>query len=168
MYNIDGFQLFRNDGDMAHHSNGRPYSGTAVYSKVPLVEGYPYHRNINDIEFTVFKITTRQELTIIGVYRSPRIACSLLYSALVDVVAEDTSEQNIIIGDFNIDWMAESQRQSLYNVMVRDNSYEQLISTCITDNHTIIDHIYTNIASIVNSGVLETYFSDHKDVWISH
>ena len=168
IYCIDGFQLFRNDGDMSHHSNGRPYGGTAVYSKVSFVEGYPYRRNINGIELTVIKVATRQELTIIGVYRSPRIAASLLCSALVDVVTQDTSEQNIIIGDFNMDWMAESQRQALYDVMVRDNNYRQLISKCTTDNHTTIDHIYTNIVSSVNSGILETYFSDHQAVWISH
>ena len=68
-----------------HHSNGRAYGGTAVYSKVSFVEVYPYRRNINGIEFTVIKITTRQELTIIGVYRSPRIAAGVLCSALVDV-----------------------------------------------------------------------------------
>ena len=168
MYSIDGFQLFRNDGDITHHSNGRPYGGTAVYSRVRFLEGYPYHRNINGIEFTVVKIATREELTIIGVYRSPRIAAGLLCSALIDVIAQVTSEQNIIIGDFNVDWMAENQRQLLYNVMVRDNRYRQLISTCTTDNHTTIDHIYTNIATTVNSGILETYFSDHKAVWISH
>ena len=52
-YIIDGFQPFRNDGDMLHHSNGRPYGGTAVYSKVSFVEGYPYRCNINGIEITV-------------------------------------------------------------------------------------------------------------------
>ena len=86
MYCIDGFQLFRNDGDM---SNGRPYGGTAIYSKVSFVKGYPYRRNINGIELTVIKVATRQELTIIRVYRSPRIAASLLCSALVHVVTED-------------------------------------------------------------------------------
>jgi hypothetical protein len=51
--------------------------------------------------------------------------------------------------------------------MVRDNGYTQLISTCTTDNKTIIDHIYSNIADTVNLGVLETYFSDHKAIWTS-
>ena len=55
MYSIDGFKLFRNDGDMTHHSNGRPYGGTAVYSKLPFAEGYLYRRNINGAEFTVVK-----------------------------------------------------------------------------------------------------------------
>ena len=106
MYSIDGFQLFRNDGDITHHSNGRPYGGTAVYSRVRFLEGYPYHRNINGIEFTVVKIATREESTIIGVYRLPRIAAGLLCSALIDVIAQVTSEQNIIIGDFNINgWL---------------------------------------------------------------
>ena len=47
---------------MTHHSNGRPYGGTAVYSELPFAEGYPYHRNINGTEFTVVKLTTKQEL----------------------------------------------------------------------------------------------------------
>ena len=127
-YIIDGFQLFQNDGDMSHHSNGRPYGGTAVYRKISFVERYPYRRNINGIEFTIIKITTRQELTIIGVYRLPRIAASVLCSALVDVVTQDTSEQNIIIGDFNIDWMAESQRQPLYNVMVKRQQLHKFVT----------------------------------------
>ena len=88
---------------MSHHNNSRSYGGTAVYSKVPFVEGYPYRRNINGIEFTVIKITTKQELTIIGVYRSPRIAAGLLCSVLVDVVTQDTSEQNIIT-HFTMSW----------------------------------------------------------------
>jgi hypothetical protein len=65
--------------------------------------------------------------------------------------------------------MVETRRESFYNVMARDNGYRQLISTCTTDNKTTIDHIYTYhiYTSTVNSGVLETYFSDHKAVWIS-
>ena len=64
--------------------------------------------------------------------------------------------------------MAESQRQPLYDVMVRDNNYREFISKCTTDNHTTIDHMYTNIVNTVNSGILQTYFSDDKAVWISH
>ncbi|CAB3994305.1 Hypothetical predicted protein [Paramuricea clavata] len=67
-----------------------------------FAEGYPYSRNIDGIEFTVVKLATKQELTIIGVYRSPRIPVARLYCALIDIIAQDTSEQNIIIGDFNI------------------------------------------------------------------
>jgi hypothetical protein len=158
-YTINGFQLFRNDGDMTYHNNRRPYGGTIVYSEIPFVEGYPYNHNINGIEFTVIKVSSNNDLTIIAVYRSPRIPVTRLCSALLDIITQDTSHhQNIIIGDFKVDWLVETRRQALYNVMVRDNFYKQLISTFTTDNQTIID--------IVNSGVLETYFSDHKAVWI--
>ena len=165
MYAIDGFQLFRNDGE--NQNNGRPYGGTALYSKVPLQDGYPYRRNIDGIEFTVVKIDSNNDLTIIGLYRSPTIPVAILCSALINVIAQDASERNIIIGDFNVNWMVENQRQPLYNVLVRDNGYKQLISTCTTDNSTIIDLIFTNITDTINSGVLETYFSDHKAIWAS-
>ena len=70
MYTIDGFQLFRNDGHMTNHYNGRPYGGTAIYWKIPFADGYPYSRNISGIEFTVIKLVGKLKLTIIGVYRS--------------------------------------------------------------------------------------------------
>ena len=153
---------------MTNHNNGRPCGGTAVYSKIPFADGYPYSHNISGIEFTVIKLADKQELTIIGVYRSPKIAVARLYSALVDIIGQDTSEQNIVIGDFNIDWMLETQRRSLYSIMVRDNGYAQLISKSTTDNNTTIDHIYMNVAdTLYSAGVLEVYFSDHKAIWIS-
>ena len=73
LYTIDGFQLFRNDGHMTNHNNGRPYGGTAVYSKIPFANGYPYSHNSSGIEFTVIKLADKQELTTIGVYRSQKI-----------------------------------------------------------------------------------------------
>ena len=101
-------------------------------------------------------------------YRSPSIALSRLLSALRTILDEDSSSQNIFIGDFNINWMAETDRQSLYNLMLRENDYRQLISSFTTDNRTLIDHLYTNlIEEEINAGILETYFSDHKAIWAS-
>ncbi len=133
MYTIDGYMLFRND--IANYSGPtRPYGRTAVYSRVPLVDGYPYAHNINGIEFTVIKTISHPDLTIIGLYRSPKVGMSHLLAAILD---EDTSSQNIIIGDFNVNWMVESERQSLHNVMVVENGYKQLISSLTTDNRTL-------------------------------
>ena len=74
----------------------------------------------------------------------------------------------IILGDFNINWLVETERRPLCNLLVRDKHYKQLISTYTTDNKTVIDHIYTNISHLdIQVRVLETYFSDHKTVWIS-
>ena len=168
MYKLNHFELFRNDS-LSIANGGRPFGGTAVYSRVPYVSGYPYSHNINAIEFTIIKITTHPNLTIIGVYRSPKIPISQLCSALRHVLSDDTSEENIIIGDFNVNWLCETDRRPLYDIMVRDNSYVQTISDYTTDNKTLIDHIYCKTTSqCVNSGILETYFTDHKTIWISY
>ena len=72
------------------------------------------------------------------------------------------------MGDFNVNWLDEVERRSLYNLMINENSFEQLISSCTTDNGTLIDHLYTNlIEEDVHAGTLETYFSDHKAIWAS-
>ncbi|CAB3978452.1 Hypothetical predicted protein [Paramuricea clavata] len=167
IYNIDGYRLFRNDVSQGT-GPGRPYGGTAVYSRVPLKEGYPYAHNVNGIEFTIIKTESNPHLNIIGVYRSPNIAISRLLSSLRSVLDEDSSAQNIIIGDFNVNWMVESDRQSLYNLMVVQNHYRQLITGFTTDNRTLIDHLYTNLfEEEIEAGILETYFSDHKAIWAS-
>ena len=75
-------------------------------------------------------------------------------------IVDQTSNNNIFIADFNVNWLVEVERQSLYNVMVRDDGYRQLIDNPTTDNNTVIDHIYTNIVHKVMetvSGNLETY-----------
>ena len=70
--------------------------------------------------------------------------------------------------DFNVNWLDEVEQRSLYNLMINENSLKQLISSCTTDNGTLIDHIYTNlIEEDVHTGTLETYFSDHKAIWAS-
>ena len=166
IYTIDGFQLFRNDDLVSNQNNRRPYHGTALYIKLPFVEGYPYSNNTNGIEFTVIKVSNYEHINIIAVYRSPQVPLTQICSALQRVV--DHNSNNLFIGDFNVNWLIEVERQSLYNVMVRDNGYRQLIENSTTDNNTLIDHIYTNIVNIETvSGNLETYFSDHKAIWIS-
>ena len=45
IYKINDFELFRNDS-LSIANGGRPYGGTAVYSRVPFVPGYPYSHNL--------------------------------------------------------------------------------------------------------------------------
>ena len=131
-------------------------------------KGYPYAHNLNGIEVTIIKTTSHPNLTIVGLYRSPSTALSCLLSALRTILDENYSSQNIIVGDFNVNWMVESHRQSLYNLMVMENDYTQLITNFTTDSKTLIDHVYTNlIEESIYAGILETYFSDHKAIWAS-
>ena len=88
MYTMDGFQLFRNDAMLNQHTNTRGYGGTVVYSRLPFMPGYPYRHNINGIEFTVIKVTSRVDITVIAVYRSPRTPLRDLTSGLVNILDE--------------------------------------------------------------------------------
>ena len=113
-------------------------------------------------------IERHPDLTIIALYRSPQVAIPRLLSALRTIFGQHSSSQNVIIGDFNINWALESTRQSLYNLMISEKNYRQLISGFTTDSRTLIDHLYTNlIKEKVYAGTLETYFSDHKAIWAS-
>ena len=105
---------------------------------------------------------------LIGIYRSPRVVLSSLLTAIRTTLEENPSSQVIFMGDFNINWLDQVERRSLYNVMINENGLEQLISSCTTDKETLIDHLYTNlIEEDVQAGTLETYFSDHKAIWAS-
>ena len=71
-----------------------------------------------------------------------------LYEAITEVLNNISPDNNNITGDFNINWLVETDRRPLYNLLLRDNHYKQFISTYTTDNNTVIDHIYTNISNI--------------------
>ena len=75
------------------------------------------------------------------IYRSPTVLVQQLCYALNEVLSLSCSQFNIFIGDFNINWLDESNKRPLYDLFLNCNNYRQLIST---DNQTTIDHIYTN------------------------
>ena len=57
---------------------------------------------------------------------------------------------------------------SLYQQMIVSYGYIQHILEFTTDNRTTINHFYTNLnKSRVQTGVLETHFSDHKAMCIA-
>ena len=165
MYAIEGYELFRND-DISNVN--RPYHGIAVYSRLPMLNGYPCARNYFGVEIIILKTVERPELVVIGIYRSPKLALSSLLAAIRATLQQNQSSNVIVIGDFNVNWFDEAARRSLYNLMINENALEQFISTCTTDNGTLIDHVYTNMfEEEVLVGTLETYFSDHKAIWAS-
>ena len=109
MYNISGYNLFQNDN--LNSSNGliRPYGGTAVYSRIPYLPGYPYSHNIYGIEITVIKVMTCENWTILGIYRSPKISVRELCEAISEVLNTILLDNTIIIGDFTVNWLIERE-----------------------------------------------------------
>lgn len=143
-YAINEYTLFRND-NQSGTLNIRPYGGTAVCSRIPFVAGYPLCQNTYGVELTVIKVTTLPLVTIVGVYRSPKVPVGILRRTLMQVLSLHSSNFNIFIGDFNINWLNEKEKIPLQNLFIEENKYRQLVSLFTTDNRTTIDHIYTNL-----------------------
>ena len=52
--------------------------------------------------------------------------------------------------------------------MISLYGYRQHIKTSTTDYRTTIDLIFSNVdEEQIQSGVVETYFTDHKGIWIA-
>ena len=170
-YSIDGFDLFRNDDIHSENNLQTPY-GTITYLKSTLDYPIPPFRyNCNNMEISVTVVNEPvPSLHIVGVYRSKSKAnLHKLIEALHHLhVTLLFDKPTVILGDFNIDLLkSSSERKALMQNLTDYRGYSQLISQFTTDNRTSIDHIYTNIPHVVHSsGVLESYFSDHKPIFV--
>ena len=110
MYDIDGYNLFRND---RLSLTSRPWhqGGMAVFSRVEFLPGYPCCQNVNGTEITIMKVMILPHVTIVGIYRSPKIPLQCLLEALFQLLISLSSQFNIFIGDFNINWFDEMNRR---------------------------------------------------------
>ena len=110
---------------------------------------------------------------VIGIYRSKtKVTISQLIDALTHLynsVLIEPTIPTVLLGDFNIDLMhANTKQKALTKYLGTDKGYTQLINQYTTDYHTQIDHVYTNVPQYVQSaGTLESYYSDHKPIYIS-
>jgi endonuclease/exonuclease/phosphatase family metal-dependent hydrolase len=112
-------------------------------------------------------------LHIVGIYRSKsKVKISMFIDALKHLPSTYINDPNtpvIILGDFNVNLFENaSDKNTLSKYLIEEKQYVQLISQVTTDYKTRIDHICTNIPERVkSSGVLESYFSDHKPIFVS-
>ena len=110
---------------------------------------------------------------VIGIYRSKaKVPISHFLDALTHLhnsVLTVPTIPTILMGDFNVNLMEGSAEQkALKKYLITDRGYTQLIEQYTTDYRTQIDHIYTNVSQLIQSaGTLESYYSDHKPIFIS-
>ena len=135
------------------------------------VESTPFSCNYNDVEITVAVFNSPiPNLHVFSIYRSKakvniaRVIDAIHHLHMVVLRGRPT----IILGDFNVDLLASShEKNALLTEMIKVKGYTQLISQYTIDYRSQLDHIYTNIPlSVQTSGVLESYFSDHKPVFV--
>ena len=62
------------------------------------------------------KVMILPHVSIIGVYRSPAVPVQQLCCALNEVLSLSCSQFNNFIGDFNINWLHESNRTPFFSI----------------------------------------------------
>ena len=167
-YEVDNFTLFRNDGMIVE--NQRSFYGIAVCYSIECCAGYPKCYNILDVEIVITKYKCLPSVIIAGIYRSPSVPLRQCYEALrrLHCSVLNYEPYRIIIGDFNVNLFDHKEKSGLDKLLVLEFGYSQYVRDCTTINNTQIDLIYTNVEeNCVKVGILETYYSDHKAVWIA-
>ena len=170
-YSLDGFKLFRNN--IQPQVCMRTAYGSAMYLKNSLeCVTMPFRYNYNEVEMTITIIShpsPTEQAYIVGIYRSKTKVKLSKYIEALDYLerTEHANKATIIFGDFNVDLDENPhERNALISNMIESKGYTQLISSYTTDYRTKIDHIYTNIPQMIcASGVLESYYSDHKPIY---
>ena len=126
------------------------------------------------LEMTLIRVNQPvHNLHIVAIYRSTsKVKIARFINALKHLHSTFLSDSNvpvIILGDFNVNLNKNaSDKNTLSKYLIEEKKYVQLITQVTTDYKTRIDHIYTDIPERVkNSGVLESYFSDHKPIFVS-
>ena len=172
LFEIPGFQLFRSE--FLQKGTRTPYGTVAYIKRDAQLISQPLRCNYNDVEMTL--VTASQpvnNLHIIGIYRSTsKVRITRFIDALKHLhstILDDPNTPVIILGDFNVNLNENaSDKNTLCKYLMEEKHYVQVINQFTTDYKTQIDHIYTNIPQRVkNSGVLESYFSDHKPIFVS-
>ena len=80
------YTLFRNDAMLRHSENTQPFGGTAVYSRLDYYPGFPYCFNRNGVEIRMLRFMLSPRVTIVGVYRSPAVSITEMYSAFKEMM----------------------------------------------------------------------------------
>lgn len=146
----------------------RPHHGTAWYVKQGMSRTITRMQNISkeNVECILAQVTlNNMELNIVRIYRKPNTRVSSFYETLELLINNhlNPNGMNILLGDFNINWAQPKETKQLRSILCANN-YKQHVEVPTTENETIIDHIYTNFNSNVQTIVLENYYSDHKAI----
>jgi hypothetical protein len=169
-YCIKGYCLIRND-QIGYDPCKRPPHGLAIYVKYDIIITQDKKYSSDTLEFIM--ITTSLNLIetqIIFLYKSPQMSDSNLTSCLNQELIPYLipSKQLVIIGDFNIDT---SLKHHIVNELCDMFSCKMLINECTTDHMSMLDLVFSNVEfsnvdDAVSVGTCETYWSDHKIVFL--
>lgn len=102
-------------------------------------------------------------------YKSPRTSFAVfkkhLEAVMTKHVVESQTAQVVLLGDFNFNTMENNSPLEQY-MTNQFNLMKALKDQVTTSNNTQIDVIFVKNIQNYHAGVYETYFSDHKPIFI--
>ena len=170
----DNFQLVRLDRDRLRNKKG---GGVCIYVNTSIsfeiVDEFTHLLDSN-IEFLYLKIKPHMQkpINLFGIYRPPDGNYRDFLQHITDMIKQiDRSHsETVLIGDFNIDFNNKKLvASSKLNTLETKFALKQIIkvNTRVTDtSSTCIDLLYTDIANIMESGVINYNISDHLPIYL--
>ena len=104
---------------------------------------------------------SKYRILIITLYRRSSTVSTQEFIAMVEQLLSSTSllhAEILIVGDFNDDLMHNTTKISSW---LERNGFNQLIYQLTTDQGSLLDHVYFNGVSLIQTEVCDTYYSDH-------
>ena len=169
-YNIPGYTLLvRND--QRWDKTGRPPHGLAMYVRSDIVVEETLRLSTPLLEFVMSDVMSfKGHFQIVYVYAAPKCKLEDLKSMLVDQLLPDLKirQTNVLImGDFNFDLKGKNNR--FLEFMENTFSSKQIVSEVTTKYQSLLDLAFlkVNPEANVRTDVLESYWSDHKIVYVA-
>ena len=105
------------------------------------------------------------KISIINVYQGLGNAEAAITKLTDFVDSIKTGDDKAIVGDFNIDLLADSKDSDVLTTAIADRGFKQIINmpTRITENSiTLIDHSFVRLKKITSSAIIAADISDHS------
>lgn len=161
--NLYPFTLYRQD-----HVSDR-YSSLAICSRPNLeIEEHDYFPEINALKFVIVNNMTPVPITMLLLYRKNSSNISQYMNTIRYIL--NSHEIDVILGDFNINYLNDNEVQPLYNALMESLNYIQTVqSPTFMSTGSLLDHVYVKnrMLSTTNTSVVTVYYSDHDAVNIS-
>lgn len=164
MYSLTGFTTYRFDYPGTAH---RPAYGLAIFVKQSILVRNVFRNLIHNIQVLSLEVACAHNwLSIKFLYVPPKTSISHLKELLRSIISNEHFSQPILIaGDFNFD---SHVSKALECFMLETFNLRYLETGITTDYNSVLDQAFTNVgnAALHSWGTLESYYSDHKPIFI--
>ena len=118
---------------------------------------------IAGLEFltTSLSPSSTRKIVVITLYRRSSTVSTQEFIAMVEKLLSSTvllHAEILVVGDFNDDLMGNTTKICS---CFESNGFNQLIDQPTTDQGSLLDHVYFNGVSPIQTEVCDTYYSDH-------